>query len=357
MSSLIDINTLPYFNPSTDRRVAIITGGNSGIGFYTVLHLYLHGYVVYIASRSKSRCLKSIKELEYRASQMKLLDQEGGTNLQKINGGSESTNSERRSPNQQCPGEVHYLEMDLSNLQSIVNAVETFKLKERYLHLLINNAGAMALPYTKTVDNFEIQLQTNFISPFLLTLKLLPMLERTSDTFPQAEPRPRVIYLSSFGHQFAFRYFNLKTALNYKPNFILTWIRYGIAKTAGIHFMKMLALRNPKVLCVSVHPGLVMNTNVFAYWTNLPIVGIIFWCVFQIFAWVLGVSSEQGAMEVLQCSLNPYLSVQENNGKIFGSSGKELQPSKVAGNMDYAARTWIWTVHELSKRGFIIPGA
>lgn len=357
MSSPLDIDTLPYFNPITDRRVAIITGGNSGIGFYTVLHLYLHGYVVYIASRSKSRCLKLIKELEYRASQIRLLNQVEKQQQQSINGGSDASGLESSKSNQHSFGEVHYLEMDLSNLQSIVNAVETFKLKERYLHLLINNAGAMALPYTKTIDDFEIQLQTNFISPFLLTLKLLPILERTSDAFPQIEPRPRVIYLSSIGHQFAFRYFNLKTALDYRPNFILTWIRYGIAKTAGIHFMKMLALRNPKVLCISVHPGLVMNTNAFAYWTNLPIVGIIFWCVFQIFAWVLGVSSEQGAMEVLQCSLNPRLSVQENNGKIFGSHGKELQPSKIASDMDYAARTWIWTVHELSKRGYIIPGA
>ncbi|CCG21594.1 hypothetical protein CORT_0A12090 [Candida orthopsilosis Co 90-125] len=353
MSSPIDIDTLPYFNPKIDRRVAIITGGNSGIGFYTVLNLYLHGYVVYIASRSKSRCLKSIKELEYRASQIKLLDQ--GHPQHSIS--NLSATSVSGEVNECSLGEVHYLEMDLSNLQSIINAVETFKLKERYLHLLINNAGAMALPYTKTIDDFEIQLQTNFISPFLLTLKLLPILERTSDAFPHIEPRPRVIYLSSFGHQFAFRYFNLKTALDYRPNFILTWIRYGIAKTAGIHFMKMLALRNPKVLCISVHPGLVMNTNVFAYWTNLPIVGIIFWCVFQIFAWVLGVTSEQGALEVIRSSLNPQFSVEENNGKYFGSQGKELQPSKVANNMDYAARTWIWTVHELSKRGFIIPGA
>lgn len=356
MSSIpLDIDTLPYFNPNVDRRVAIITGGNSGIGFYTVLHLYLHGYVVYIASRSKSRCLKLINELEYRASQMRLLGQ--GSNPQQHSFNEAAGTNANSEVSQRSVGEVHYLEMDLSNLQSIVNAVETFKLKERYLHLLINNAGAMALPYTKTVDDFEIQLQTNFISPFLLTLKLLPILERTSDTFPDIEPRPRVIYLSSFGHQFAFRYFNLKTVLDYRPNFILTCIRYGVAKTAGIHFIKMLALRNPKVLCISVHPGLIMNTNVFAYWTNLPIVGIIFWCLFQIFAWVFGVSSEQGALEVIRCSLNPRLSVEENNGKYFGSNGKELQPSKVANDMDYAARTWIWTVHELSKRGFVIPGA
>ncbi|KAI5953916.1 hypothetical protein CANMA_004755 [Candida margitis] len=354
MSSPIDIDTLPYFNPNIDRRVAIITGGNSGIGFYTVLHLYLHGYIVYIASRSKSRCLKSIKELEYRASQMRLLDNGRSQHQHHQGANGTSTGGEE---NERSFGEVHYLEMDLSNLQSIVTAVETFKLKERYLHLLINNAGAMALPYSKTIDDFEIQLQTNFISPFLLTLKLLPILERTSDAFPQIEPRPRVIYLSSSGHQFAIRYFNLKTSLDYRPNFVLTWIRYGVAKTAGIHFMKMLALRNPKVLCVSVHPGLVMNTNVFAYWTNLPIVGIIFWCFFQIFAWLFGVTSEQGANEVIRSSLNPYLSVEENNGKYFGLNGKELQPSKVADNMDYAARTWIWTVHELSKRGFITPGA
>ncbi|EGW33159.1 uncharacterized protein SPAPADRAFT_50071 [Spathaspora passalidarum NRRL Y-27907] len=330
-----DSSEFPFLNPATDRRVAIITGGNSGVGFYTVLQLYLHGYIVYIAGRSKSRCQKSIKELKKKAMAIR-----------------SSYSAEQASSRYR--GDLHFLEVDLSVLNSVVRAVETFKSMEDHLHILVNNAGAMALPYSVTCDNFEILLQTNYISPFLLTTKLLPMLEKTGDKFPKSGP-PRIVYLSSVGHQLAFSYFKLSNTFNYRPNFVFTWLRYGMAKTAGIHFMKMLALRNPKILCMTVHPGLVMNANLFTYFTRLPLVGLLFWCMFQIFGYFFGVTSEEGARAVIKCTLDPQLRAEDDNGKYFGVEGKEAVPSSVARNMDYAARTWIWTIHQLNERGFIIP--
>ncbi|KAG7660556.1 uncharacterized protein J8A68_005975 [[Candida] subhashii] len=333
--STFDTNALPFLNPRTERRVALITGGNSGVGFYTVLHLYLHGYIIYIAGRSRSQCLKSIKELKKKAKE---IIQEYDVDASSI----------------RHLGDLFFLEVDLSSLSSVIRAVEYFKSIEDHLHLLINNAGAMALPFALTKDNFEIQLQTNYVSPFLLTTKLLPILEKTTDKFPTSPP-PRVIYVSSIGHQFAIRYFRLSQAFNYKPNFIFTWLRYGMAKTAGIHFMKMLALRNPKVLSMTVHPGFVMNANIFAYWTRLPIVGILFWCVFEIVGYFFGVSSQEGAEAVTKCSLDPSFTVEKHNGKYFGADGQEATPSRIANDMDYAARTWIWTIHQLNERGIRIP--
>lgn len=344
--STATIEEFSYFNPDTERRVALITGGNSGVGFHTALHLYLHGYIVYIASRSRSRFAKLCKELHQRATSSI------NSRVCLQNDQLKKDDLKNSHENRQL-GELHFLDLDLTSLQSVLRAVELFKAREKDLHLLINNAGVMALPYTLTQDNFDIQLQTNFISPFLLTLKLLPILERTSERYPFIE-RPRVVYLSSVGHQFAYNYFNLSSPMNYSPNFIFTWVRYGIAKTAGIHFMKMLSLRNPKILCLCVHPGFVMNTNIFSYWTNLPLVGILFWCFFQLFSWFFGVTAEQGANTILQSSLNPDLTLEKSNGKYYGNQGNEIQPSKVASNMDYAARTWIWTVRELSERGITI---
>ncbi|KAK6457149.1 uncharacterized protein RJT20DRAFT_37499 [Scheffersomyces xylosifermentans] len=331
-----DPNSLPYLNPTQDRRVALITGGNSGIGYYTVLQLYLHGYIVYIAGRSRSRVLKSIKELKERATSIR------------------SAYTSQQSSSERFLGDLVYLEIDLSSLASVLSAVEAFKNMESKLNILINNAGAMAVPFALTKDNFEIQLQTNFISPFLLTTKLLPMLERTADLYSSSEP-PRIIYLSSVGHQIALKFFGLSNNFNHRPNFLFTWLRYGVAKTAGIHFMKMLALRNPKVLCMSVHPGFVMNTNLFSYWTRLPLIGILFWCFFQIFDYFFGVSNEEGSYATIKCCLDPSLTLEKDNGKYFVTGGVEAEPSRVASNMDYAARTWIWTVHELSDRGITIP--
>lgn len=331
-----DPESICYFNPSVDRRVALITGGNSGIGWYTVLHLYLHGYIVYIAARSKSRVNTSINELKEEATILRL------------------KYTAQQSSSERFLGELCFLEIDLLSLKSVLNAVEMFKSREKHLNILINNASVMVLPYSVTQDGFEIQMQTNYISPFLLTTKLLPLLENTSDTYPKNDP-PKIIYLSSIGHQLAFKYFNLNSTFNYRPNIVFTWFRYALAKTCGIHFMKMLALRNPKILCMSVHPGFVMNTNLFAYWTRLPIIGILFWCLFQIFGYLFGVSSEQGSYAIVRCCLDSKLSLEQDNGKHFTTNGTESEPSKVARNMNFAARTWIWTVQELSERKINIP--
>lgn len=325
----------PYVNPSKDRKVALITGGNSGIGFFTVLHLYLHGYVVYIAGRSKSRVLKSIKELKEQADRIR--SKYSGSLI-----------------NERFLGELYFLEIDLLNLNSVLMGAENFANLEKRLDILINNAGVMALPFSMTQDGFEIQLQTNYIAPFVLTTKLLPILERTAELSTN-KVTPRILYLSSIGHKFAFRYFNMNSTFNYKPNIIFTWFRYGLAKTAGIHFMKMLALRNPKILSMAVHPGFVMNTNLFSYWTSLPIIGIMFWCLFQIFGFFFGVSNEIGSYASVKCCLDQNLSIEKSNGKYFATNGVEAEPSSVAKNMDYAARTWIWTIHQLSERNINIP--
>ncbi|GEQ66460.1 hypothetical protein JCM33374_g123 [Metschnikowia sp. JCM 33374] len=328
-----DPDSLPYVNPKKDRRVALITAGNSGIGYFTVLQLYLHGYVVYIAGRSKSRCMKSIdnltKEAKYTVGRY--------SRTHRLN---------------RYLGELHFLEMDLSNLSSVLGAVAYFKNSEKNLNLLINNAGNSFSPYTVTPDGFELQLQTNYIAPFLLTTKLLPLMERTVDLYPNVGS-PRIIYITSVTHRFVLRYFNLSTPFHYQPNTVFTWIRYAIAKTAGIHFMKMLALRNPRIFCASVQPGIVMSTNYFAYWTRLPIIGSLFWCLFQIFSFIFGVSIERGAQAVFKCCLDPALTPQTNNGSHFDLF-QEKQPASVASNMDYAAQSWIWTTHQLEKRNMEI---
>lgn len=325
----LDMDSLPYINPKNDRRVALITAGNSGIGYFTVLHLYLHGYVVYIAGRSKTRGMKSIENLKKEAKHT----------------AGRYSRPERLS---RFFGELHFLEMDLSSLASVLEAVAHFITCEKNLNLLINNAGNSFLPYTTTPDGFELQLQTNYVAPFLLTTKLLPLMEKTVDFHPEAGP-PRIIYITSVTHRFVLRYFNLSTRFHYRPNALFTWIRYALAKTAGIHFMKMLALRNPRLICASVQPGIVMSTNYFAYWTRLPIIGILFWCLFQLFSFIFGTSIEKGAQAVFKCCVDPALTPRNNSGSHYDLF-KETLPASVASNMDYAAQSWIWTTHQLEKR-------
>ncbi|KAH3661534.1 hypothetical protein OGAPHI_006382 [Ogataea philodendri] len=315
---------LPYFDPHVDRRVCFISGGNSGIGYYTVLHLYLHGYVVYVGGRNMNRVRTAIQSVKQEALER------------------------QKSPSHSF-GELHYLELDLLNLQSVESALQDFKTREKTLHLLINNAGIMAVPYSVTKDSFEIQLQTNYISHFLITSRLLPLMQD-----PDLVKDPRIVYVSSVGHWLAPFPFKLSYKFNYRPNILFTWFRYGMAKTAGIQYMSRLAKINPQILCVSVHPGFVMNTNLFSHFTRLPFIGLIFWVFFQIFGYFFGVSNEEGSYATLKCALSNELTTEKDNGKFYVSYGVEHEPSYIARNANYADQNWAWTVKELAKRGYDI---
>ena len=353
--STFDPNLQPYYDPNIERRVCLITGGNSGIGYHTVLHLYLHGYTVYLAGRNKQRVCNAIESLKKDA----IARREKYTHSQ----------LEKR-----FLGELKYLPIDLLSLDSVEAAAKEFKSLEKSLHLLILNAGIMATPYSTTTDGFEIQLQTSYISHFLLTDRLIGMItsEESDEQFIAAEDTsertelvirnatgaiikdPRIIFLSSVGHWFAFFHFSLDYQFDYWPNIIFTLFRYGMAKCAGIQFVKMLAKRHPSVLSVAVHPGIVLNTNLFSHLTHLPLFGTIFWVFFQIFDWMVGVSNEEGSYSSEKCSLSDDLDKPRDNGKYYTTYGIESITSPVASNPLYAAESWDWTVKQLEARGHAI---
>ncbi|AET38121.1 Env9p Ecym_2388 [Eremothecium cymbalariae DBVPG len=322
----LKLEELPYYNPATERKVALVTGGNSGIGWYTVLHLYMHGFIVYVGGRNSSKVHKAINEIKEEAERRQ----------------DHSVTDTENEPERSF-GEMRYLAIDLTDLKSVDKAAQKFMSCENSLDVLINNAGVMALPYELTIDGLEVQMQTNYVSHFLLTMRLLPYVKKCYG---------RVITLSSIGHNLQFRHFSLDQHFDYRPNILFTWMRYAMAKTASIQFTKMLAIKHPDVMCISVHPGLVMNTNLFSYWTRLPIVGIIFWILFQIIGFFFGVSNEEGSLSTLKSALSTNLTLEKDNGKYFTTGGVESKPSSVAKNLDHAASTWIWTVHKLRDRGF-----
>nr|CAD7580071.1 unnamed protein product [Timema californicum] len=68
-------------------------------------------------------------------------------------------------------------ECDLASQRSIRNFVKRFGKEQSKLDILINNAGVMRCPYTKTQDGIELQLGVNHIGHFLLTNLLLTKLQ------------------------------------------------------------------------------------------------------------------------------------------------------------------------------------
>lgn len=313
---MFDPQTAPFLAPS-DRRVALITGGNSGIGWFTVLHLYMHGYNVYIAGRNAQRVETAIVDIKNEATE--------------------------RMPHTTF-GTLHYLHMDLQDLATVVDAVTQFKRLEPKLDVLIDNAGIMATPYAETVDGFEVQIQTNYVAHVLLDELLLPLMKDSVD--------PRIVYVSSIGHVFCVRRFAPSLSFNYWPNIFFTFFRYGMAKTFGIHYIRLLALRHPEILSAAVHPGFVLNTNLFSYWTRLPIVGSLFWMLFQVFGYFFGVSNEEGSLATLKAAMAP-LNKEKDNGKYYLVGGEETRPWAIGADMNYALQSYEWCKEELKKRGFL----
>jgi NAD(P)-dependent dehydrogenase (short-subunit alcohol dehydrogenase family) len=93
------------------------------------------------------------------------------------------------------------------------------------LHLLVNNAGIMAIPFGRTADGFELQLGTNHLGHFLLTCLLAPAL--------LAAAPARIINVSSGGH--------VISDVDWQdPNFehrpYDKWVAYGQSKTANVLF-------------------------------------------------------------------------------------------------------------------------
>lgn len=71
-------------------------------------------------------------------------------------------------------GELVVVPLDLSSLKSVRNCAQQLLEKEKRIDILINNAGIMMCPFSKTDDGLELQIGTNHLGHFLLTMLLLP---------------------------------------------------------------------------------------------------------------------------------------------------------------------------------------
>lgn len=91
------------------------------------------------------------------------------------------------------PGEFAVYCLDLCSLKSVKECARNLLKNESAIHILINNAGVMMCSQQKTEDGFDLQLQTNYIGHFLLTLLLLPKMQTSG-------PDCRILNVSSYLH-------------------------------------------------------------------------------------------------------------------------------------------------------------
>lgn len=193
-------------------KTVIVTGGNTGIGLETTKTLAQAGATIIVPARNVEKAKRNLEGIAH----------------------------------------VEIEPMDLMALASIDAFAQKFLDSGRPLHLLINNAGIMWVPFRHDSRGIESQLVTNYLAQFQLTARLWPALKQANGA--------RVINVSSHGHQFGTFDFD-------DPNFqhreYETLQAYGQSKTASNLFALELDNRAKafNVRAYSLHPGSIAGTE------------------------------------------------------------------------------------------------
>lgn len=300
--------------PDLAGRLAVVTGANSGLGLAATKALASKGATVVMACRDPARA-------EAAAGSVRA----------------------------DVPGaRLELRALDLASLASIAAFADEVTKAHPAIDLLMNNAGVMALPKAQTKDGFEMQLGTNHLGHFALTLRLLPALE--------ASAAPRVVVVASTAHRMGHIDFDdLMGDKAYK-----SWPRYGQSKLANLLFCyeleRRLRAQEKKTQALAAHPGY-SATNLQQVAPKLTGSRVMSW-VMDAGNAVLAMEPEQGVLPQLRAATDP----QAKGGEYYGPDGwMELRgwPVRVDSNpesKDEAVARRLWETSE-ALTGLAFPDA
>ena len=190
-----------------EKRIALVTGANKGIGFEVARDLARKGFHVFLGARDTEAGEAAAEKL-------------------------------RKEGEKEDYGEITFLKIDVSKSDSIRNAAEEFSRKSDRLDTLVNNAGILLDDdkdvLTATPEMFETTLRTNTLGALLVAQAFVLFLKKSG--------APRIVNVSSGGGQLA------GGADGWAP-------AYCISKTALNGVTAQLAAALPKFAVNSVCPG------------------------------------------------------------------------------------------------------
>jgi NAD(P)-dependent dehydrogenase (short-subunit alcohol dehydrogenase family) len=276
-------------------KVAIVTGGNSGIGKEAALEIARQGAHVVIAARNPTKAAAAVDEIVANAD---------------------------------ARGRVETIPLDLASLASVRAFADAFTAQHDRLDILLNNAGVVLRKRIETVDGHETQFQVNHLGHFLLTNLLYGPLARAAPA--------RVINVSSYAHSTA------RGGLDFDD---LDWERrryrgfavYSATKLMNVLFTRELARRvDPDVFTANaLHPGFVGSN--LAREGDLGLLGTIGMPLVRPFA----ISAQKGALTSIYLASSPDL--EGISGQYF-IKGKAVPPAAHA--LDDAAAARLWEISE-----------
>jgi NAD(P)-dependent dehydrogenase (short-subunit alcohol dehydrogenase family) len=200
--------------PDHTGRTVLVTGANSGLGLRASEALAARGAAVLLACRNPDRA---------EAARVQVAAAATGPDPEVV-------------------------ALDLADLASVRAAAAAVAGRVDRLDVLIDNAGIMAVPLTRTADGFESQFGTNHLGHFALTGLLLPTL--------LAAPAPRVVVVSSNMHRGAHVRWDDP---NYEAGGYRRWSAYGQSKLANLLFVaeltRLAVAAETDLVPVGAHPG------------------------------------------------------------------------------------------------------
>lgn len=256
--------------------------------------------------------------------------------------------------------DIALLQMDLTDLASVVAAAKHFLTLETALHGLVNNAGIMATPFEITRDGHEAQWQTNYLSHWVFTEHLIPIMLRTSLTVPPGGVR--IVNLSSSGHLGA-----PKGGIHFEDTSLREegiWARYGQSKLANVLHAKTLDRKygpgsdsvregRGEIWTSSVHPGVVetgladpVNESSLMMRMLIPVLR------------VLGMmwSADKGSWNSLFLVASGDMKGTQSGEylDIFGRFGEPWWSSSAAKDGGLADRLEVWTGGVMRGEGWVV---
>lgn len=298
--------------PDQSGKVAIVTGGNTGIGKVTCKVLVAKGAKVYMGARNQEKAEEAINDIK------------------------KETGKEA----------IYWLPLDLADLASVREAAENFKRQEKELHILINNAAVMAIPFSRTKDGYEMQWGTNVVGHFALIKGLLPTLLETASHTPQGTVR--VINVSSVAHKMlapkgGIVFNDLALTGGW---WFAEWRRYGMSKLANVLLTKEISQRFKErgIISVALHPGVIktqLHSNVKQSWSILLPMKM---------DRTPKISEEEGAYTQLYAATHPRAVTENWNGKYLVPMAKLEEPAKEANNLELARKLWDYLDAEVGPK-------
>ncbi|KAF9042983.1 NAD-P-binding protein [Panaeolus papilionaceus] len=304
-------------------KVAIVTGANTGIGYATAQFLVRKGAKVYIAARNESKALEAIEKLKAEN-----IGDAGGS--------------------------LEWHHLDLSDPRLAKKSAEEFGRREGRVDILVNNAAIAARgPYTVDKDGLLDIVVTNYISHYVFTRTLLPLLKKTA-----AEPNSdvRIVNVSSIAHSEVHpTSFKSKADISndYGTGFYKYVQTYALTKLQNIlhiaELQRTLDSQDARITCMATHPGYIMTRGTSTFLDGIPLASILK----PVLTSTVFVPWRDGAMNIVWAAAGKDVALDKEmyRGRYVEPVGRVVSGSVEARDERLARELWTTTEGMLNEMG------